>query len=160
MSWAFPELTERNTSARISRPRETERNLQLTPATQFAYAYMIVGSGGLVTKHRAVHCGVHSTGCHPMLQPQQQTLQSLGRRISLFECLGIGLLGCFGQGRIQWILFSTVLNFYFSCSCMPFTLALLDLPYISPKHFNSGSQSVFFLENRDDTTCHLTKLRA
>lgn len=144
----------------MSRPREAEGNLQLTPATQFAYAYMIAGRGGLVTKHRAVHRGVRGTGGHPMLQPHQQRLQSLGKRISLFECLGIRLLGCFGQGRIQWILFSIVLNFYFSCSYVSFTLALLDLPYTSPKHFKSGSQSVFFLENRDDTTCHITKLQA
>lgn len=55
-SWAFPELTDRNASATSSGPREAERNLSLTSATQFAY--MISGRGGLVAKHRAVRCWV------------------------------------------------------------------------------------------------------
>jgi len=82
-----------------------------TPTSATWFAYVISGRGGSVAKHRAVHCGVRGTGYHPVLQPQQQRWQSLGERSCLSERLGIGLLGCFGQGRLQWVLFFSVLNF-------------------------------------------------
>lgn len=65
-----------------------------------------------------------------MLQPQEQRWQSLGEKSSLFECLGIGLLGCFGQGRLQWILFFYSLElFHLTFITFPGLVHPSHLPY-------------------------------